>query len=185
MTLVHGKVDTPVGPLLVVAGPGGVRAVLWPGEDGSRVRPSLIGGDDHPSARSDGADRDEAQAHLDRGSAQLAQYVAGTLRAFDVALDPVGTPFQLRAWQVLRTIPFGSTISYGAQARLLGSPGAARAVGAANGRNPIAILVPCHRVVSTGGALTGFAGGLEVKAWLLDHEQQVLRRASGRAILTG
>jgi methylated-DNA-[protein]-cysteine S-methyltransferase len=90
---------------------------------------------------------------------------------FDVPLDPVGTDFQQQAWHVLRTIPYGRTITYGEQARRLGGPEKARAVGAANGRNPISVVVPCHRVVGSTGRLTGFAGGLDTKAWLLRHEQ--------------
>ena len=85
-------------------------------------------------------------------------------------LDPVGTPFQRAVWDVLRTIPYGSTMSYGEQARRLGDPNKARAVGAANGKNPISIVVPCHRVVGANGSLTGFAGGLATKAWLLEFE---------------
>ena len=118
----------------------------------------------------------QAEEHLDRAEAQLAEYFAGTRRTFDLALDPAGTDFQLRAWKALRSIPFGQTISYGEQAAELGEPGAARAVGAANGRNPLSIVVPCHRVVAASGALTGFAGGLDTKAWLLDHERAVLAR---------
>ncbi len=92
-------------------------------------------------------------------------------------LDPIGTDFQQIAWAALRTIPYGETISYGEQAARLGDRRKARAVGAANGRNPISIIVPCHRVVGSTGALTGFAGGLHTKAWLLDHERDVRWRA--------
>lgn len=170
------SVRTPIGALRLVAGPLGLRAVLWPDEDGSRVVRALsdvawvaTG----PGALSE-ADRAAAHAHLDRAEAQLGEYFAGQRREFDVALDPVGTPFQLRAWEVLRTIPFGRTMSYAEQARALGDPAKARAVGAANGRNPLSIVVPCHRVVASSGALTGFAGGVGTKAWLLAHEQRVL-----------
>ena len=99
--------------------------------------------------------------------AQLREYFAGERREFDLPLDPVGTEFQQQAWQVLRTIPFGQTISYGEQAARLGDKKKSRAVGAANGRNPISIIVPCHRVVGSTGKLTGFAAGLDAKAWLL------------------
>ncbi len=95
-------------------------------------------------------------------------------REFDLPLDPVGTDFQQSAWLQLRRIPYGATISYGEQARRLGDVRKSRAVGAANGRNPISIIVPCHRVVGANGALTGFAAGLEAKAWLLRHEQGTL-----------
>ena len=89
-------------------------------------------------------------------------------------LDPHGTAFQLAAWKLLRTIPFGETVSYGEQARTMGDVRKARAVGAANGRNPLSIIVPCHRVVGSDGSLTGFGGGIEAKAWLLDHEKRVI-----------
>ncbi|MEA3183888.1 MAG: methylated-DNA-[protein]-cysteine S-methyltransferase, partial [Ilumatobacteraceae bacterium] len=108
----------------------------------------------------------------DRAVAQLQEYFAGTRREFDLPLDPLGTPFQHSAWMVLRSIPYGTTISYGHQARQLGDPNKARAVGAANGKNPLSIVVPCHRVIGSGGELTGFAAGLDVKSWLLDHERQ-------------
>jgi methylated-DNA-[protein]-cysteine S-methyltransferase len=104
----------------------------------------------------------------------LEEYFAGTRQDFDLELDPAGTDFQLRVWRVLRGIPYGQTRSYGQQAAELGEPGAARAVGAANGRNPLSIVVPCHRVVAASGALTGFAGGITTKAWLLDHERTIL-----------
>ena len=183
----HRTVPTPIGPLELVAGPDGLRAVLWPGEDGSRVAravgsgtpPDSHGADsltpDDPNAPPDeSAGAARAEAHLDRAEVQLAEYFAGTRRTFDLDLDPAGTDFQLRAWKALQAIPFGQTISYGQQAAELGEPGAARAVGAANGRNPLSIVVPCHRVVAASGALTGFAGGLDTKAWLLDHERTVL-----------
>ena len=163
--------DTPIGPLLLVASDAGLRAVLWPGEDGSRVRIPLGG---EPGAGGADAVDGAASGHLDRAAAQLAEYFAGTRRTFEVALDPVGTPFQLRAWQALRDIPYGRTSSYREQATALGDPRKARAVGGANRRNPISVIVPCHRVVGRSGALTGFAGGLDTKAWLLAHEQRVL-----------
>ena len=109
---------------------------------------------------------------------QLGEYFAGTRKDFDLPLAPEGTPFQQKSWEALRAIPYGETISYGEQARRLGSPSAVRAVGAANGRNPISIIVPCHRVIGSDGSLTGFAAGLDAKAWLLRHE-------SGEAALPG
>ena len=120
-----------------------------------------------------GADA-SARRHLDRAEQQLAEYFAGSRRAFDLDLDLEGTAFQRSAWALLQRIPYGSTMSYGQQAAALGDPAKARAVGAADGRNPVSIIVPCHRVVAAGGALTGFAGGLDTKAWLLDHERRVL-----------
>lgn len=101
---------------------------------------------------------------------QLAAYFAGRLREFDLPLAPTGTPFQLRVWQALRTIPYGETTTYGALAARLGQPGAARAVGGANHDNPLGIVIPCHRVIGANGALIGYAGGLDKKAWLLAHE---------------
>ncbi len=101
---------------------------------------------------------------------QLRAYFVGELKEFTLKLNPEGTPFQQRAWAELRKIPYGETISYGEQARRLGDPKACRAVGAANGQNPLGIIVPCHRVIGSNGKLTGFAGGLDAKAWLLQHE---------------
>jgi methylated-DNA-[protein]-cysteine S-methyltransferase len=101
---------------------------------------------------------------------QLAEYFAGTRRTFDLPLHPSGSPFQLRAWQALREIPYGETVSYGAQAVRLGTPTAFRAVGSANGQNPISIIVPCHRVIGANGSLVGYGGGLDAKRWLLQHE---------------
>jgi methylated-DNA-[protein]-cysteine S-methyltransferase len=151
--------DTPVGKLTLQASTRGLRAVLWPGE---------TAGAGQPASHAGGPRADEVLALAVR---QLREYFAGKRRTFDVALDPVGTPFQQQAWGVLRTIPYGETISYGEQARRLGDVRKSRAVGAANGQNPISIIVPCHRVVASDGKLTGFAGGLETKAWLLHHEQ--------------
>jgi methylated-DNA-[protein]-cysteine S-methyltransferase len=105
--------------------------------------------------------------------AQLDEYFAGTRTQFELALAPQGTPFQRRVWDLLLEIPFGTTTSYGALARTLGDPLLARAVGLANGRNPIGIVVPCHRVIGADGSLTGYGGGLPNKRWLLDHEARV------------
>lgn len=110
---------------------------------------------------------------------QLIAYFAGRLTDFTVKLAPQGTPFQRRVWDALREIPLGTTTTYGAIATHLGSPSSSRAVGAANGKNPISLIVPCHRVIGTAGALTGYAGGLELKQWLLEHEATTARRAAG------
>ena len=151
-------VDSPVGALTIVASDAGVRAVLWPDDDPSRVRlPDSLDDPSHPV--------------IAEAVAQLDEYFAGTRTTFDVPLDPVGTEFQRAAWDALRTIPYGVTVSYGDQADRMGDRRKARAVGAANGRNPISIIVPCHRVVGANGSLTGFAGGVDTKAWLLAHEQ--------------
>lgn len=179
-SLVEQTMDTPIGALRLVAGRRGMRAVLWPGEVGTRVARSLS--TDSPAGAhatahtADGRLNDERDPHelLATAQKQLTEYFEGSRQSFDVPLDLVGTAFQQAAWHVLGTIPFGQTMSYREQAVALGDPGRARAVGAANGRNPLSILVPCHRVVATSGALTGFAGGVDTKAWLLRHERQVV-----------
>ena len=107
---------------------------------------------------------------LARGRAELLDYLAGERRVFDLPLAPQGTPFQLAVWRALADIPYGEIVTYGALAHRLGRPKASRAVGQANHRNPLPIFLPCHRVVGTKGALTGYAGGLELKAWLLRLE---------------
>ncbi len=159
--LVSTTIDTPIGTLTLVASAVGLRAVLWPDDDPARVR---LG------ERSDGA----ADPTLAAAAVQLAEYFAGSRRSFDLPLDPVGTDFQRAAWAALRQIPFGTTISYAEQAEGMGDRRKARAVGAANGRNPLSIVVPCHRVVGSTGSLTGFAGGVDTKAWLLAHERAVI-----------
>ena len=111
---------------------------------------------------------------LARAAGQLAEYFAGRRRGFDLPLGPRGTEFQALVWRALLRIPFGETCSYGALARSIGRPAASRAVGAANGRNPISILVPCHRLIGGDGDLTGYGGGLAAKRWLLDHERAYL-----------
>jgi methylated-DNA-[protein]-cysteine S-methyltransferase len=113
----------------------------------------------------------ERCAVLDRAADQLAEYFAGTRSAFDLALAPRGTEFQRSVWHALCAIPAGETRSYGELAHSLGRPLASRAVGAANGANPISIIVPCHRLIGSTGALTGYAGGLGTKRWLLAHER--------------
>ncbi len=153
------SMPSPVGELELVASPRGLRAVMWPGE--------WPVGTDVPHAGGSG----RAAAILAEAVLQLDEYFAGTRREFDLPLDPVGTEFQQAAWAELRKIPFGETISYGEQARRLGDSNKSRAVGAANGRNPLSIVVPCHRVVGANGELTGFAAGLDAKEWLLGHER--------------
>ena len=159
--LVSTVMDTPVGRLTIIASDDGVRAILWPDEDAGRVRlPTASSDSDHPV--------------IVATVAQLGEYFDGEREEFDLPLDPVGTDFQQAAWTALRTIPYGTTVSYGEQAARMGDRRKARAVGAANGRNPISIVVPCHRVVGSNGSLTGFAGGIDTKAWLLDHERGLL-----------
>jgi len=118
--------------------------------------------------------RDDAAFHIVHD--QLRAFFAGELRTFELPLRMAGTPFQRLVWEGLLGIPFGATLSYAELARRIGRPGASRAVGAANGRNPISIVVPCHRVIGANGTLTGYGGGLDRKEWLLRHEARVLGR---------
>jgi methylated-DNA-[protein]-cysteine S-methyltransferase len=153
-------IDSPIGTITLIADEAALVEVRLPNE----AVPSTTAATDTVPAE---------HPVLDRAATQLREYFAGGRRDFDVPLAPHGTEFQLAAWQALRTIPYGDTVSYGEQARRLGDRNLARAVGAANGRNPLPIIVPCHRVVGANGHLTGFGGGIECKAWLLDHERQV------------
>jgi methylated-DNA-[protein]-cysteine S-methyltransferase len=155
---VHTIVDSPIGPLTVIAKGGALTGLLM--HDERRVPPPVI-----PGRRDDAALAGVAE--------RLDDYFAGALTDFDLPLDPDGTPFQRRAWAALRAIPYGETISYGELAARMGRPDAARAVGSANNRNPIAIVIPCHRVVGANGQLVGYGGGLGRKRWLLDHEARV------------
>jgi methylated-DNA-[protein]-cysteine S-methyltransferase len=152
----HAVVDGPLGPMTLV-GQGGSLAGLY--LDGQR----------HPPPADCFGDRDDRT--LPDLQEQLRAYLAGELQAFDVDLAPVGTPFQTQVWAALRRVPYGSTTTYGALAADIGRPSAVRAVGAANGRNPYCLIVPCHRVVGADGSLTGYAGGLERKRFLLDLER--------------
>lgn len=155
---VHKSVVSPVGRLTLIGNRDGLAAVLWPNDRPGRVRLQ--------SAREDGR-----HPVLQEAAKQLAEYFAGKRRVFTLKLNMQGTPFQKKVWNALLTIPFGETRSYAEIARAIGRPTAARAVGAANGRNPMSIVAPCHRVVGSDGALTGFAGGLVVKARLLKLER--------------
>ncbi len=144
----------------------GARAIPHPA-----VRPVLDRGERHPIL-----DRADRHSILDRAERELAAYFAGRLRRFTIPLAPEGTPFQRAVWAALATIPFGETRSYSDVARAVGRPRAVRAVGAANGRNPLALVLPCHRVIGASGALTGYAGGIDRKEWLLAHEQRAVER---------
>lgn len=115
----------------------------------------------------------EVDASFDAARRQLSEYFAGTRAEFDLELEPAGTAFQSVVWRGLREIPYGQTWSYGQLASRIGRPGSSRAVGAANGRNPIAVIVPCHRVIGADGSLSGFGWGTDRKSWLLDHERRV------------
>ncbi|MFC3034759.1 methylated-DNA--[protein]-cysteine S-methyltransferase [Pseudoalteromonas fenneropenaei] len=114
--------------------------------------------------------------HLSLAAQQLEEYFAGKRQTFSVSLDVTGTPFQKAVWQVLRQVPYATTTTYGWMAKQLNNPKAVRAVGAANGKNPISFIVPCHRIIGANGTLTGYAGGLANKAWLLEHEQNVISK---------
>ncbi|HEY9102268.1 methylated-DNA--[protein]-cysteine S-methyltransferase [Chitinimonas sp.] len=154
MLLQYKVAESPLGPLKLVARGEALVAILWPQERPGRVRLGEL-----LEARE--------SAVLDEAERQLVEYFAGRRLRFELPLDFVGTDFQREVWAALLTIPFGETRSYADIARQLGKPRAVRAVGAANGRNPISIVAPCHRVVGTDGSLTGFAGGLEAKRRLL------------------
>lgn len=168
-------IETPLGPMLAIAGDAGLELLefvdrraleseLRKLRASTRVAPPAPGAvvvpGDHPI--------------LGRTEAQLREYFAGTRRAFDLPLQQRGSPFQLAAWQALCEIPYGQTRSYTDMAQRVGSPGAVRAIGRANGRNQIAIVVPCHRVIRADGSLCGYGGGRWRKQWLLDHEKQAL-----------
>jgi methylated-DNA-[protein]-cysteine S-methyltransferase len=150
-------VASPVGRLTLVATDEGLAAILWENDPPRRVQLNIVAEDNgHPV--------------LIETERQLEEYFAGRRTAFALKLDLAGTAFQRKVWNALLTIPFGETRSYGQIAKQIGNPAAVRAVGAANGRNPVSIIAPCHRVIGSTGKLTGFAGGLDTKARLLALE---------------
>jgi methylated-DNA-[protein]-cysteine S-methyltransferase len=150
----HTFMSSPVGRLTLIASDAGLAAILWENDRPGRVRlPLDTERPDHPV--------------LVETSRQLAEYFAGHRTSFELPLDPHGTPFQQKVWRALLTIPFGETRTYGQIAQQVGSAEAVRAVGAANGRNPLSIVAPCHRVIGASGALTGFAGGHVAKPYRL------------------
>ena len=151
-------IDSPVGTLRLTEENGAIRELLFEEWDGTT-----------PKAETE---------LLRRARQELREYFAGRRREFTLPLAPQGTAFQRRVWEALLTIPYGETRSYGEIAAQIGSPKASRAVGAANHRNPISILIPCHRVIGADGSLTGYGGGLEVKSALLALEQKVVRRTT-------
>ncbi|MEQ9503635.1 MAG: methylated-DNA--[protein]-cysteine S-methyltransferase [Deltaproteobacteria bacterium] len=148
----HVVVDSPIGPLRLEANERALTRVDLP----NRVDERVTGPTNHPVLRA--------------ALRELAAYFEGTLQKFETPFELEGTEFQRLAWSALVEIPYATTRSYAEQARAIGRPTATRAVGAANGKNPIPIIVPCHRVLGANGSLTGFGGGVEVKRWLLDHE---------------
>ncbi len=161
MSLIYRFVDSPVGRLKLMASAKGLAAILWHNDSPHRVRLpedfDLI--------------EDGKSKILDAAEEQLQEYFAGERREFSLPLDLRGTAFQQSVWEALLAISYGETKTYGQIAKQLGDPNAVRAVGAANGRNPVSIVVPCHRVIGASGKLTGFAGGLDAKAHLLRLEQ--------------
>jgi methylated-DNA-[protein]-cysteine S-methyltransferase len=160
----YSILSTPVGELLLTSDGSALTGLHLPQHKGGPgLRPE-------PGWR-----QDDASLRVSRD--QLKAYFAGELRTFDLPLQMKGTAFQRLVWHGLLKIPFGATWSYADLARYIGRPGASRAVGAANGRNPIAIVVPCHRVIGADGTLTGYGGGLDLKAWLLEHEAAMLETA--------
>jgi methylated-DNA-[protein]-cysteine S-methyltransferase len=158
MSLAYKMIKSPVGQLKLVASEQGLVAILWENDNPTRIRlRELVADDRHPV--------------LVETERQLKEYFAGKRKTFSLGLDMRGTRFQKDVWEKLLAIPFGETRSYGQLAKQLGNPRATRAVGAANGKNPLSIIVPCHRVIGSSGKLTGFAGGLQTKAKLLSLER--------------
>jgi methylated-DNA-[protein]-cysteine S-methyltransferase len=148
-------IDSPLGELLAVRDDDGLTGLYLPTGK-------------HAVARQPEWERDNAA--FEEVRAQFGEYFAGTRREFDLPLNAHGTAFQRKVWGALRDIPYGETASYGQTALAIGNPTASRAVGLANGQNPISIIVPCHRVIGANGSLTGYGGGLDAKRWLLSHE---------------
>lgn len=146
-------VESPIGPLTLIASDTGLQHLLF----GAHPPNEGLEAPDHPI--------------LQETATQLTEYFVGDRTTFDIPLDMTGTAFQQSVWALLSEIPYGTTTSYGALAQQLGSVNKSRAVGLANGRNPVSIIVPCHRVIGASGALTGFGGGLDIKAYLLQLEQ--------------
>jgi methylated-DNA-[protein]-cysteine S-methyltransferase len=166
MKLFTLTMKSPVGPLRLYATEEALTAIYLENHKGAPVLDASER-EDHPVLRA--------------ARSQLEEYFAGERVSFDLPLGPMGTPFQQSVWAALREIPLGVTWSYAQLARHVGRAGAARAVGAANGRNPISIIVPCHRVVGADGKLTGYAGGVPTKQWLLEHERRVLAGSTSEA----
>ncbi|HEX7339034.1 MAG TPA: methylated-DNA--[protein]-cysteine S-methyltransferase [Rhodanobacteraceae bacterium] len=156
-TMLYDYLDTPLGPLLLAMDDGGLAHVDLPHEK----RPTPVGEDWRRDA-----------AKLAEAKRQFTAWFAGELLAFELPLNAHGTAFQKTVWDALRTIPYAATESYAGLARRIDKPRAVRAVGTANGANPLAIIVPCHRVIGSNGSLTGYGGGLPAKRWLLDHERR-------------
>ncbi len=160
MPICYTQIPSAIGPLLLVGDSSGLRQIVF--SENGRAAPA------NPDWKQDAA-------ALDEPIRQLRAYFAGELETFDLALAPEGTPFQQTVWNELGKIPYGHTISYGDLARRIGNPNASRAVGLANGSNPIPIVIPCHRVIGSNGKLTGYGGGLPIKEKLLALERRQLK----------
>ena len=165
----HGRIESPLGPLLVTATAAGLTGLYF---DDHKYPPE-------PATLGESLDSGRRDAKFAELSALLNAYFSGDAVDFDFSVCPIGTEFQCQVWRQLTAIPHGQTRSYGDIARLIGKPNAARAVGAAIGRNPISIVVPCHRVVASSGALTGFSGGVDRKRFLLELERSTANPVSG------
>jgi methylated-DNA-[protein]-cysteine S-methyltransferase len=160
-SLRHHSIPSPLGPLLLV------------GDDTDRLCGIYL--PDHRRGPASGPGRHQAGGVINLATTQLDEYFAGDRTTFDLPLIMAGSPLQERVWTALRTVPYGTTTTYGRITADLGlAPAAARAVGSANARNPLSVVVPCHRVVGASGSLTGYAGGLAAKRWLLDHESRTV-----------
>lgn len=157
------NVDTPIGPLLLLADAGGLACIGLPARGRAQAAPE---------------NAQHAPSRLRAAHRQLAEYFSGARRRFDLPLHPRGTPFQLEVWGALLAIPYSQLASYAQIARRVARPGAVRAVGAANGANPLSIIVPCHRVIGSDGELVGYGGGLPLKRWLLAHERRHAPRST-------
>ena len=155
----YSHIASPIGPLLLAADDSGLQQILFPSNGKAAVPES---------------NWQESSTSLRETVRQIEAYFSGQLETFDIALAPKGTPFQQKVWTELRSIPYGETISYGELARRIGNPNASRAVGLANGSNPIPIIIPCHRVIGSNGKLTGYGGGLPIKEKLLALEKKQL-----------
>ena len=169
------EIESPVGPLLLAADGAGLRRIVF--VNGMRAaRPAIRRGLPHPASPPEGRSvSPQGQRILTETIRQLRAYFSGELESFSLPLAPEGTSFQLEVWRRLCDIPFGETMSYGELARLIQRPGASRAVGLANGSNPIPVVIPCHRVIGSNGKLTGYGGGLPIKEKLLALERRQLR----------
>lgn len=158
-TLRYAHMESPVGALLLARDDEGLRVISFP--SGHKAR-----------APEPGWQKTDI-AEFDDTTSQLTAYFDGETTEFDLPLKPEGTPFQMAVWEALQDIPYGETISYGELAKRIGKPSASRAVGAANGANPLPIVIPCHRVIGADNSLTGFGGGVDIKEFLLEHEWAV------------